>query len=128
MPRQFANCRFIVNGKAGGRHYLYHFDGEPLNVGDVVKLPDKDDPEAWQRGEVMRVSNRPPPFPTKAILGIVPGEAVAVPQGDLFGGPVKAPSVAEPPAYMAQRRRKSTPYLGGGTGRNPNRLDDAGSS
>lgn len=122
MPRQFAACRFIIDGKPGGRHYTYHWDGAALSVGDIVKLPDKYDAEVWQRGEVMSLTSRPPPFPTKGVLGIVPGEAVVAPQGDLFGGATKAPHVAPAPSYMPQRRRGSGPHLGPGSGRNPNRL------
>lgn len=123
MPRIYPKCCIVRNGKRGPREYQYHAD-IPLEVGDFVKVPDRYSPEdgAWIRAEVMRVTVRPPPFETTGILGIIPGEAVAVPQGDLFGGVTKAPSIAEPPPYV-HRSRRSTPYLGGGTGRNPNRLD-----
>lgn len=68
--RQYVACRFRPNDE---RAYTYHNDGEPVRVGDWVKVPDRDG--GWKRVEVVHVHYTAPLFPTKAILGLVPQES-----------------------------------------------------
>lgn len=66
MPRQFVACRFRPTD---ARQFTYHYDGEePLAAGDMVKVPDRSG-DGWKRVEVVSISDEPPPFPTKPILG-----------------------------------------------------------
>lgn len=65
--RQFVSVEF----KEGGRPYAYHYDGEPLAIGDRARVP-------LGHGEktvkVIEIWDRPPPFETKAILGLAPAD------------------------------------------------------
>lgn len=69
MP-QYVTCRF---GPLDARRYTYLNLGEPLAPGDMVKVPDSRDPNAWKRVEVMDVDVPEPNFVCKAILGKVTG-------------------------------------------------------
>ena len=63
MTRQFIEVAF----KPGGKTYCYHNDGEPVAVGDKVKVEARD--EGWTAVEVRAIRETPPAFETKAILG-----------------------------------------------------------
>lgn len=71
--RQFVACRFRPEDT---RTYTYHNDGEPLAVGDMVKVADAR-ADGWKRVEVVHVTDEEPPFPTKPILGKIEPEADA---------------------------------------------------
>jgi hypothetical protein len=64
--RQYVAVRFNPNDH---RTYTYHHDGEPVAVGDDVKIADGD---RWKRALVISIAEEEPPFPTKAILGKAP--------------------------------------------------------
>lgn len=64
---QYVACKFR-SGDA--RSYTYHNDGEPVSVGDTVKVEDRDG-DGWKRVEVVSVSSQKPKFETKPILGKV---------------------------------------------------------
>lgn len=64
MP-QYVACKFH---RADRRTYTYHNDGDPVAVGDFVKVPDNRT-DGWKRVEVVVVHYDKPPFATKAILG-----------------------------------------------------------
>ena len=70
MP-QFIKVRF---GPLDERRYTYLNDGDPVAVGDFVKVPDARNPDSWKRVEVMEVDVEEPNFACKAILGKVTGE------------------------------------------------------
>lgn len=70
MP-QFIQCRF---GPLDARRYTYLNDGDPVVVGDMVKVPDARDPTSWKRVEVMAVDVAEPSFACKPILGKLTGE------------------------------------------------------
>ena len=56
------------------RSYNYEYDGdEPLAVGDMVKVPDRDG-DGRKRVEVVSISDQAPSFPCKPILGKVEPE------------------------------------------------------
>lgn len=85
MPetRQFVACKFRSEDT---RSYTYHNDGEPVAVGDFVKVPDRDG-DGWKRVQVVALSDEAPRFPTKPILGKLEPEpaaaAEAAPAGSL---------------------------------------------
>lgn len=64
---QYVACSFTK----GGRTYTYHNDGEPVKVGDEVKV-EGGGPDGWKRVYVEGVSSSKPSFNTKPILGIAP--------------------------------------------------------
>jgi hypothetical protein len=67
MPRQFIACQF----KPGqGRAYTYHNDGEPVAIGDRVRIEKRDGGE--QVVTVSEIWDREPGFATKPILGLAP--------------------------------------------------------
>lgn len=70
MPRQFVKCRFRP---ADTRLYTYINEGEPVAVGDWVKVPDSRS-DGWKRVEVMELTDEEPPFACKPILGKITGE------------------------------------------------------
>lgn len=76
--RQFVACKFRSSDT---RTYTYHNDGEPVAVGDVVKVADRDHPDSWKRVEVAAIVDHAPSFPTKPILGKVEPEAPALDLG-----------------------------------------------
>lgn len=64
--RQFIRCRFR---EGDTRTYTYHNDGEPVAVGDFVKVPDNR-ADGWKRVEVVDIdAQEPTGFATKGILG-----------------------------------------------------------
>jgi hypothetical protein len=65
MPRQYVQCTFAT----GGRAYTYHWDGEPVDVGDQVEAMGRDGKVTLA---VVGVSEDAPPFATKPILGLAP--------------------------------------------------------
>lgn len=65
MPTQFVKCVF----KPGdSRAYTYANDGEPVVVGDIVKVPDNRS-GGFKRVEVIDVTDEEPSFACKPIIG-----------------------------------------------------------
>ena len=62
--RQFVACVFREGDQ---RSYTYHNDGEPVAVGDRVRVTDRRGGE--QTVTVAALVDQEPPFPTKPILG-----------------------------------------------------------
>jgi hypothetical protein len=80
MTRQYATCTFR---KGDSRSYTYHNDGDPVAIGDEVKVEDPRSTDGiWKRVYVVGVDHPKPSFPTKPILGIAP----PVPAKDLLEG------------------------------------------
>lgn len=73
---QFVACKFRPED---GRAYTYVWDGDPLNIGDIVKVPDRSG-DGWKRVHVVSISNDAPPFECKPILGLAPQEDEAAPE------------------------------------------------
>lgn len=67
MPRQYLRCTF----KPGGKIYVYHNDGEPIEPGVECKVAGARDETAWTRVFVIGVQTEPPEYETKAILGVI---------------------------------------------------------
>lgn len=63
--RQFLVCKFRPGDKRG---YTYHHDGEPIEVGAEVKVPDRSG-DGWMRATVHEISWEAPEYATKSILG-----------------------------------------------------------
>jgi hypothetical protein len=63
--RQFIAVKFNEWSK---RTYTYHHDGEPIAVGDEVKVSSFDG-DGWQRVKVVALVHEEPDFPTKPIIG-----------------------------------------------------------
>lgn len=83
-----------VTFRDGQRPYTYHNEGDPVRVGDLIKVPDKAG-DGWQRARVVDLPFDPPrvngqAVKTKAILGLLEApEPEAKPEpapapGDLF--------------------------------------------
>lgn len=72
MP-QFIKVRF---GPLDARRYTYLNAGDPVAIGDFVKVPDARNPDSWKRVEVMETGVQEPNFVCKEILGKVTGEDV----------------------------------------------------
>lgn len=71
---QFIKCRF---SPIDSRHYTYANEGDPVAVGDMVKVADARDPAAWKRVEVVEVDvEKPTAFECKSILGKLTGDDV----------------------------------------------------
>lgn len=70
MPTQYVACKFR---STDARSYTYHFDGEPLAIGDFVKVADRDG-DGWKRVEVVSIAGAKPSFPTKPIIGKIEPE------------------------------------------------------
>lgn len=68
---QFVACKFRPEDS---RSYTYHWDGEPLAPGDVVKVDDARG-DGWKRVEVVSISDKAPPFACKPILGKIDPES-----------------------------------------------------
>lgn len=66
MPKVYVQCKFRPND---GRTYTYSWEGEPLNKGDIVRVPDKLG-TGWQRVTVDSVGHEAPAYKCKAILGL----------------------------------------------------------
>lgn len=73
MSRQFVACKFR---ETDTRSYTYHNDGEPVAVGDIVKVADRDG-DGWKRVQVVDLSDEAPSFPTKPILGLLSADELA---------------------------------------------------
>lgn len=72
--RQFVACVFREDD---ARSYTFHNDGEPVAIGDRVRVPGRKFGE--QTATVSALVDAAPPFPTKPILGLAapitqPGE------------------------------------------------------
>lgn len=71
---QFIKCRFR---EGDARLYTYQNPGEPVAVGDFVKVPDKSG-DGWKRVEVAEIDvPEPTQFACKDILGKIEPEAAA---------------------------------------------------
>ena len=66
---QYLVCRFHAHSSIG---YTYQWDGEPLAVGDIVKVPDRSG-DGWRRVAVTAITTKPN-FETKPILGKITEE------------------------------------------------------
>lgn len=66
----FIQVRF---GPLDDRRYTYLNDGEPVAVGDFVKVPGNRG-DGWKRVEVMAIDVAEPNFVCRSILGKVTGE------------------------------------------------------
>lgn len=87
--RQFVACKFRDTDT---RAYTYHWDGEPLVAGDVVRVEDRSG-DGWKRVIVASVSGMAPPFPTKPILGRHVDDADGAAMADLPPrGPAPTPA------------------------------------
>ncbi|MFK4794916.1 hypothetical protein [Sphingobium sp. ZW T5_29] len=75
---QYVACKFRPDDR---RSYTYHNDGEPVAVGDQVKIAGRGD-DGWQRVHVVAVSDEQPSFETKPILGKVEAEEPGFDLGD----------------------------------------------
>ncbi|WP_305096444.1 hypothetical protein [Croceibacterium aestuarii] len=62
---QFVACKFRPEDS---RSYTYEWEGEPLAIGDTVKVPDRSG-DGWKRVEVVSISDEAPPFACKPVLG-----------------------------------------------------------
>jgi len=70
---QFIKCRF---GPLDARRYTYLNAGDPVAIGDMVKVPDTRT-DGWKRVEVTDIDvEEPTQFLCKSILGKVTGEDV----------------------------------------------------
>jgi hypothetical protein len=67
MARQYVACKFKT---ADARTYTYHNDGDPVAVGDEVRMPDGRG-SGWKRVTVWEIFTIAPKFATKAILARV---------------------------------------------------------
>lgn len=65
--RQYVACKFRPED---GRSYTYHNDGDPVVIGDEVKVADNRS-DGWKRVTVVALVDEAPPFATKPILGKV---------------------------------------------------------
>lgn len=66
MPKIYVACKFRPEDK---RSYTYEWEGEPLEPGDIVKVPDARE-DGWKRVTVVSISDEAPPFACKPILGL----------------------------------------------------------
>lgn len=66
--RQYVACAFRPGDR---RTYTYHNDGEPVAVGDEIKVADRNG-DGRQRVTVMAIGDEKPKFETKPILGKAP--------------------------------------------------------
>lgn len=72
---KYVACKFRSEDT---RSYTYTWDGEPLAVGDMVKVADAKS-DGWKRVEVVSISDEAPSFACKPILGRVEPEPEAAP-------------------------------------------------
>ncbi len=70
---QYVACKFRPTDT---RTYTYENDGEPVAVGDFVKVADNRS-DGWKRVEVVEISDTAPPFACKPILGKIDPEEPA---------------------------------------------------
>lgn len=71
MARQFIACKYRPTDK---RFYSFHNDGEPVAVGDHVKIANRSG-KGWMSVEVAEILSGAPDHETKAILGIAEPES-----------------------------------------------------
>lgn len=64
--RQYVSVRYKSSGT---RAYTFHNDGEPLAIGDKVKVPDARGGTEPVTVEVVDIWDRVPEFKTKGIIG-----------------------------------------------------------
>ena len=64
--RQFISVKFRPDLP---KSYVYHNEGDPLKVGDVVKVAARDG-DGWQKATVVGVNLDAPSFATKPIIGL----------------------------------------------------------
>lgn len=76
--RKYVRCKFR---QGDTRTYTYHWDGEPLSQGDVVKIADRHG-LGMQKVFVDAITDEAPPFDTKPILEIHCEEPVGLDLGD----------------------------------------------
>ena len=76
-PIQFIAVKFNA---ADTRFYTYINEGDPVAIGDFVKVADARS-DGWKRVEVVAIVDEEPPFACKPILGRIepehPGDAQA---------------------------------------------------
>lgn len=63
---QFVACKFRIEDT---RTYTYANDGDPVNDGDVVRVPDRSG-DGWKKVFVVSTTDQAPPFECKPILGL----------------------------------------------------------
>lgn len=69
MTRQYIACVFC---EGDSRSYTYHNDGDPLTVGDKVKVEGRHGPSS---AFVVAVLDSAPEYPTKSVISKVEAEA-----------------------------------------------------
>lgn len=79
MSRQFIACKFRSSDT---RTYTYHNDGDPVAVGDQVKVADRSG-DGWKRIEVAQIVDDAPSFETKPILGLAEPDPEPVADSEL---------------------------------------------
>lgn len=67
---QYVACKFRPTDT---RSYTYENSGEPVAVGDMVKVADSRS-DGWKRVEVVEITDKAPPFACKPILGKIEPE------------------------------------------------------
>lgn len=72
-PIQFVACKFRSTDT---RTYTYVNEGDPVAVGDFVKVADARS-DGWKRVEVVEIVDHEPPFACKPILGRIDPEETA---------------------------------------------------
>jgi hypothetical protein len=67
----YVACKFRPEDS---RAYTYEWDGEPLAIGDTVKVADARS-DGWKRVQVVSITDEAPPFACKPILGKIDPDA-----------------------------------------------------
>lgn len=89
----YVACKFR---EEDNRSYTYEWDGEPLEPGDLVKVPDRSG-DGWKRVVVASVTDQAPPFPCKPIIGRFEPEAEAATETEPSDTQQDAPSDLDAP-------------------------------
>ena len=76
--RKYVRCKFR---EGDARSYTYHWDGEDLAPGDIVKIADRDG-LGMQKVFVDEIMDEKPSFPTKPILHRHVDESTELDLGD----------------------------------------------
>jgi hypothetical protein len=98
MPRQFVACKFRPTDT---RTFTYFNDGEPLAVGNLVKVPDARS-DGWKRVEVAEIDvPEPTQFACKPVLGLWEPEAKPEPTPDDLLADAKASAAVD--AFLGDR-------------------------
>lgn len=66
------------------RTYTYENDGDPVAIGDEVKVADNRS-DGWKRVEVVGITDEKPPFVCRPILGLAPPRDEGAAAPDNFG-------------------------------------------